>query len=94
MTQVIKRGGKRRQAFSPSKIKKALKGAAKEAGFSPSKTEKLVNEVGNGVINFARRKRVIKSIDIRKSILRRLSTRAKAVARTWKSFEKKKQGKF
>jgi len=90
MTTVIKRGGKRRQAFAPSKIRKALKGAAREAGFSASKQKELVEEVGNAVINFFGKKRVVKSVDIRKSILKRLSTRAKKVASVWKSFERKK----
>jgi len=93
MTTVIKRGG-RRQSFMPSKIKKALKGAAKEAGFSQSKIQALVNEVGNGVISFAKKKRVIKSVDIRKSILNRLNSRAKKVASAWKKFEKRKHGRF
>jgi transcriptional regulator NrdR family protein len=94
MTSVIKRGGKRRQAFSPSKIKGAIKGAAREAGFSPSKTQAMVEEVGNGVISFFGKKRVVKSTDIRKSILRRLERRAKAVASKWRSFERKKSGRF
>jgi len=94
MTQVIKRGGKRRQIFSPSKIKKSIKGAAREAGFSASKAERVVNEVGDGVINFFKKKRVVKSVDIRKSILRRLNRRAKAVAAKWRKFEKRKAGKF
>lgn len=94
MTQVIKRGGKRRQSFIPSKIKKSIKGAAREAGFSASKTERVVNEVGNGVINFFKKKKVVKSVDIRRSILRRLNRKAKKVAATWKRFEKKKAGKF
>ena len=94
MTQVIKKGGKKKQAFSPSKIKSAIQRSAKEAGFSPSKTEALVKEVGNGVIDFFGKKRVVKSTDIRRSILRRLERRAKAVVSKWKSFERKKSGRF
>jgi len=90
MTHVIKRGG-RRQAFSPSKIKKSIKSAAREAGFSPSKTQKLVKDVGGAVIAFFRKKRVVKTTDIRKSILRRLSTRAKSVISSWKRHERKKR---
>ncbi len=90
MTQVIKRGG-RKQAFMPSKIKKALKGAARESGFSSSKAEKLVKEVGEAVIAFFRKKRVVKTTDIRKSILNRLNTRAKSVASSWRRKERKKK---
>lgn len=94
MTQVIKRGGKRRQAFSPSKIKDAIKKSAKEAGFSPKKIEELVKEVGNGVIAFFGKKKVVKAVDIRKSVLRRLERRSKSVASKWKQFEKRKSGRF
>ncbi|MCL5018308.1 MAG: ATP cone domain-containing protein [Candidatus Pacearchaeota archaeon] len=93
MTHVIKRGG-RKQTFMPSKIKSAIKGAAKEAGFSSAKVEDLVKEVGNGVIDFFGKKRVVKAVDIRKSILGRLQRRAKSVASAWKKFERKKSGKF
>jgi transcriptional regulator NrdR family protein len=94
MTQVIKRGGKRRQAFNPSKIRTAIKKTAKEAGFSPSKVEETVKDVGEGVIGFFGKKKVVKSVDIRKSIIRRLERRAKVLASKWKQFEKKKSGRF
>jgi transcriptional regulator NrdR family protein len=94
MTQVIKRGGKRRQAFSPSKIKDAIKKSAKEAGFSPTKVEEIVKEVGNGVIDFFGKKKVVKAVDIRKSVLGRLERAYKKVALKWKQFEKRKSGRF
>lgn len=94
MTHVIKRGGKGKQAFSPSKIRNSIKGAAKEAGFSPTKIEGLVKDVGNEVIDFFGKKRVVKSVDIRRSILGRLERRTKSVASAWKKFEKRKSGKF
>ena len=94
MTQVIKRGGKKRETFSPSKIKNAIKKSAKEAGLSASKIEELVKEVGNGVVDFFGKKKVVKAVDIRKSVLRRLDRRAKAVSKKWKSFEKRKAGRF
>ena len=94
MTTVIKRGGQRKQAFSPSKIKNAIRGTAKEIGFSPKKIEDTVREVGNEVIDFFSKKRVVKAVDIRKSILGRLERRSKAMASAWKKFERKKSGKF
>jgi transcriptional repressor NrdR len=94
MTQVIKRGGKKREAFNPSKIRNSVKKAAKEAGFSASKVEEVVKEVGNGVIGFFGKKKVVKAVDIRRSILGRLERSAKAVAKKWKSFEKRKAGRF
>ncbi len=94
MTTVIKRGGQRKQSFSPSKIKSSIKGAVKEAGFSSKKVEETVKDVGNEVIGFFGKKRVVKSVDIRKSILGRLQRRSKAAASAWKRFERKKSGKF
>ena len=94
MTQVIKRGGKKRESFSPSKIKNAIRKSAKEAGFSSSKIEETVKEVGNGVIDFFGKKKVVKSVDIRRSILGRLGRSAKSVASKWKQFEKRKSGRF
>jgi transcriptional regulator NrdR family protein len=94
MTQVIKRGGKKREAFNPSKVKGAIKKAAKDAGFSASKVEDVVKEVGNGVIGFFGKKKVVKAIDIRKSILGRLERNAKKAAQSWKKFEKRKSGRF
>ena len=94
MTQVIKRGGKKREVFSPSKIKNAIKKSAKEAGFSQAKVEGLVKEVGNGVIDFFEKKKVVKAVDIRRSILGRFDRTAKKVAVQWKRFEKRKSGRF
>jgi transcriptional regulator NrdR family protein len=90
MTTVIKRGG-RKQNFMPSKIKKAISNAAREAGFSPSKREELVKEVGESVISFFKKKRVVKSTDIRKSIIGRLSRKSKSLASAWRRHEKRKK---
>jgi transcriptional regulator NrdR family protein len=94
MTQVIKRGCKKRESFNPSKIRGAIKNASKDAGFSASKVEEVVKEVGNGVIDFFGKKKIVKSVDIRKSILGRLKRSASAVEKSWKKFEKKKSGRF
>lgn len=94
MTEVIKRGGQKKESFSPSKIKSAIRGAAKDAGFSPKKIEELVKEVGNNVVDIFGKKSVVKSVDIRKSVLGRLGRRAKSVASAWKKLEKRKAGKF
>ncbi len=91
MTQVIKRGGSRRQSFSPAKIKKSIEGAVKEAGFSRGKVEETVKKVGNAVIDFYKKKRVVKATAIRRSILGRLGRISKAVVSVWKRHEKKKK---
>lgn len=90
MVQVIKRGG-RRQKFIPAKIKNSIKKAAKAARVSPAKTRELVKDVGESVIDLYKRKKLVKTIDIRKSILGRLNRRAKSVASAWKKSEKRKK---
>ncbi|GAI15558.1 unnamed protein product [marine sediment metagenome] len=90
MTIVIKKGSRGRQAFSPSKIRRSIRMAAKRARFSPEKTRKVVKEVGEPVIDFYKKKKLVKTTDIRKSILGRLNRNAKSVASIWKRYKKKK----
>lgn len=90
MVQVIKRGG-RRQKFMPEKIRKSIRGAATRAKISQAKTRELVSDVGNSVIDFFKKKRLVKTVDIRKSILGRFNRRVKSVASAWKRSEKKKK---
>jgi transcriptional regulator NrdR family protein len=93
MTTVVKRGGKK-QSFMPSKIKSSVKGAAKQAGLSRTKIEETVKKVGDGAVDFFKKKRVVKSTDIRKSIIGRLGRVSKAAASAWRRFERKKRGQF
>ncbi|MFH1801629.1 MAG: ATP cone domain-containing protein [archaeon] len=90
MTQVIKRGGKR-QAFNPSKIRNAIKSAAKEAKLPRAKIQRLIKEVGDSVVDFYKKKRIVKSTVLRRSILRRLERKSKAVASAWRRYERKKK---
>ncbi len=90
MVQVIKRGG-RKQKFIPAKIKNSIKKAAAGARISPAKTRELVKDVGESVIDLYKRKKLVKSVDLRKSILGRLTRRAKSVASVWKKSEKRKK---
>ena len=90
MVQVIKRGG-RKQKFISAKIKNSIRKAAKGARISPVKTRELVKNVGESVIDLYKRKKLVKTIDLRKSILGRLNRRMKSVASAWKKGEKKKK---
>jgi len=83
MVQVIKRGGKR-QKFMPEKIKNSIKKAAMRVRISPTKTRDLVNDVGNSVIDLIKKKKFVKTVDIRRSILGRLNRRMKSVASAFK----------
>jgi transcriptional regulator NrdR family protein len=89
MTSVIKRGGKK-QEFSPAKIRHAIEKAAKEAKVAPKKAEELVEAIVKPISELAKSKRVIKAVDIRKSVLGRLDRRLKSVASSYRRYEKKK----
>jgi len=88
---VVKRGGKT-QKFSPGKIKKAIDKTAKDAHVPVAKRKELIKEVALPIIKLYKNKRV-KSTDLRKIILRRLSTRSKATVSEWKRWEKRKKKK-
>jgi len=90
MGQVLKKGG-RKQAFNATKIRKSIQGAAKKAGFSPAKQRALVKEVGDSVIELYKKKRVIPTSVIRRSVLGRIDRRVKSVGRVWRVIEKKKR---
>lgn len=90
MVHVIKRSGKK-QAFMPSKLRRSVEKAAKEAGISSGKIKILVNEVVDPFINITKKKRVVKAVEIRKSVLRRIERRMKSVASAWRRHEKKKR---
>ncbi len=89
MTIVVKKGGRGRQAFSPTKIRNSIRIAAKRARFSPEKIKKLVKDVGEPVIDSYKKKKLAKTSDIGKSILIRLNRNAKPVASAWKRYKKK-----
>jgi len=90
MTQVIKRGG-RKQKFVPAKIRYSIKKAAQEAKISPEKQKQLVKDVGEAVIDFAKKKKLVKAVELRKSILGRIQRRMKSVASAWRRYEKRKK---
>jgi len=86
---VVKRDGKT-QKFNPSKIKKAIEKTAKDAGLNSAKRKDLLKEVALPIIKLYKHKRV-KSVDLRKVILRRLQSRSKATVAEWRRWEKRKK---
>ena len=86
---VIKRGG-RKQSFSPAKIKRSIEKTAKDAHVPAAKRKELLKEVALPIIKLYQHKRV-KSTDLRKAILRRLSSRSKATVAEWKKYDRKKK---
>ena len=90
MTHVIKRGGEKKQVFNAAKIRNSVKKVARDLKWTPSKIEKLVRDVAEPAISFFKAKRIVKAVDIRRSLLGRLDRTSKAVSRAWRSYEKRK----
>ena len=90
MGKVVKKGGKKGQAFSPAKVRKSIQKSAKDAKLSKAKTDALLKEVADPVISQYKKKRV-KSSDLRRSILGRLDRKSKKVASAWKKYDRKKK---
>jgi len=88
MTNVIKRGGKT-QKFNPSKIKKSVMSAARDAKVPKAKRAKLVREVAGPVIKACRKKKTVKSAAIRSLIVKRLRKKSKESAAAWLKYERK-----
>ena len=81
MTIVKKRGG-RKQNFSPFKVRKSIERAAKDNKAKKSKINQLLKDVAEPVINSAKKRRLVKAIDLRRVILRRLDNKARTVAQS------------
>lgn len=81
------------QAFIPAKIKRAVERAAKEAGVAPTQIGDLIADVAEPVIELYKKKRVVKTSELRRSLLGRLERRAKKVSVAWKKYDKKIKNK-
>lgn len=90
MTKVIKKRGKV-QAFIPSKIRRAIDSSARDAKLSLAKRKELIKEVAEPAISFFKKKRVVKTTDIRRSLLRRLNRRSKQTLRAWRKYDKERK---
>jgi len=90
MAFVIKKN-KKRQTFTPAKIRRSIERAAREAKVSPKKIKKLMAEVADPLIKLVKRKRTVRASYLRKSILGRLDRRLKKVSNAWKKFDRKRR---
>ena len=87
MEIVIKKGGKRKEIFNSDKIIESVKKAAKDANLAPAK---FLKEIAEPTIKYFQKKKIVKTSDIKKSILKKLAKKSKAVLMAWKMYEKKK----
>jgi transcriptional repressor NrdR len=89
MRYVLKRGGGR-QRFSPAKLKKSIKKAARDAGAS-LKTKRELGSVAKEVLAKFKERKLIRAAEIRSAVLSRLSRKSRSVASAWKRYENKKR---
>ncbi len=92
MTNVIKKGGKT-QKFSPSKVKKAVMAALKDAKVPKPKRAKIVREVANPVIKACKKKKTVKVSVIRNLLVKKLRSKCKEGAVAWLKYEKRHRRK-
>jgi len=87
MVKVVKRGGAEEE-FIPDKIRESVSKAAKEAGLAVDKIRVLVREIAEPVIQLFGKKEVVKTSELRKSLLGRLDRKAKKVSIAWRKHDK------
>lgn len=87
---VLKRSGKR-ERFSFTKLQKSIQRAASDTGLAVREKSRLVSEVAGSVQRSFRRARVIKAVELRRRVLRRLDGAARNVAQTWRRFDRKRR---
>ena len=92
MVKVVKKGGKK-EAFVPKKIRTSVQMAAKEAGMAPRQIGDLIEDVAEPVIKLYSKRRVVKTADLRRSLLGRLDRKAKKVSAAWRRHERKRKKK-
>lgn len=89
MTQVMKRGG-RLQAFSPSKLKKAIAAAIRDAKVPRTARTKILREVANSVTKAVKKRKTIKATAISKLVATKLRAKSKEAAAKWVKYERRR----
>lgn len=92
MTNVIKRGGKI-QKFSPSKLKRAIAAAIREAKVPMKNRKKILREVAGPVMKAVRKRKTIKSSAIAKLVVAKLRRKSKEAATKWVKYERRRHKK-
>ena len=88
MVKVIKRKGKI-VAFSAAKIKRGVANSAKDAKLPVSVRKRLVRKIALPIIRSMRRRKLVRTSAIRKSILSKLNRQSKAAAQAWRKYERR-----
>jgi len=91
LTFVIKRNSTKKEKYSQRKLERSIELAAKDAKLGSAKAKALAREIGKGIHAFARKRRTIKAVQLRRMALRRLESRSRAAVSAWRRHDRKKQ---
>lgn len=86
MTDVIKRN-KTRQKFSVIKLERSIQKAAREAKLNAAKGREIAREIAGGVTKLIKKRKSVKSTELRRRVLRRLENRSMAAVLAWRRFD-------
>ena len=91
MTVVIKRNS-RKEKFDEKKIKRSIDAAAKEADIPEARRKGLVERVAVEMIEYAKKEKEVRALDLREKILARLDSIEPSVANSWRDFDRESKG--
>jgi transcriptional regulator NrdR family protein len=89
---VLKRN-REREPWSDDKIRDSIEAAAREAGYATATAESVVEEVIPSVGEMKKSRDLVKTSEIRETILRQLDERHPGVSAAWRDFDKVKPAK-
>ena len=88
--QVIKRGGKM-ESFRPEKLKRSIKGAAKDAHLTAAKAKALAGKVSRAVFKSIAKRKTVSVVVLRKKVLSHLSKASPVAAKAWRAYDRRRR---
>lgn len=89
VTTVIKKSGQE-EPFDVEKIKKAVRGACREAELDETKQEELANLISEKIIEIYEGQNEVTALELREKILGELEIMAPEAATAWHNYEARK----
>ena len=89
---VIKRGEKK-EIFRAEKLKRSIRGAAKDAHLSPARTKMVVGKVSRPILKFAATQKAVRSAVLKKKILWHLARVEPAAAKAWRKYDRRRSAR-
>ena len=90
--QVIKRKG-RKEAFRPEKLKRSIRGAAKDAHLSAARAKAVAGKVSHAVLKAIAKRTTVTSAVLRRKVLSHLSKVSLAAAKMWRKYDARRRAR-